>query len=70
MLLAAAPNIYFDDDHYRGYPAVLVRLKRIPKREFAALLGDACRLQAAKPAKRPRKKIGPRKAAIRKKRFE
>ena len=64
MLLAAAPDIYFDDDHYRGYPAVLVRLKQIPKAEFAALLTDACRLQAAKPPKRPRAK----KAAVRKKR--
>jgi hypothetical protein len=26
LLLEAAPEIYFDDDHYRGYPAVLVRL--------------------------------------------
>ena len=64
MLLDAAPDIYFDDDHYRGYPAVLVRLKQIPKAEFTALLGDACRLQAAKPPKRPRAK----KAAVRKRR--
>jgi DNA ligase D-like protein (predicted 3'-phosphoesterase) len=26
MLLEAAPEIYFDDDHYRSFPAVLVRL--------------------------------------------
>jgi hypothetical protein len=69
MLLAAAPDIYFEDDHYRGYPAVLARLKHIPKAEFAALLSDACRLQAAKPPKRPRaKKAAPRKPAARKKR--
>ncbi|MFM7444607.1 MAG: hypothetical protein ACKO2N_11960, partial [Tabrizicola sp.] len=25
MLLAAEPATYFDTDHYKGYPAVLVR---------------------------------------------
>src|SRR5688572_3979977 len=44
MLIEAAPNIYFDDDHYRGYPAVLVRLKAIGKRELGALLKAACEL--------------------------
>lgn len=69
MLLAAAPDIYFDDDHYRGYPAVLVRLKHVPKAEFAALLGDACRLHAAKPPKRPRaKNVASRRPPVRKKR--
>jgi len=29
MLIEAAPEIYFDDDHYRGFPAVLVRLAAI-----------------------------------------
>src|SRR5204863_10061512 len=29
MLVAAAPDRFFDDDHYRGYPAVLVRLPAI-----------------------------------------
>ena len=63
MLVAAAPDIYFDDDHYRGYPAVLVRLKQVPKAEFAALLGDACRIQASKPPKRPRKQTPARRKA-------
>jgi hypothetical protein len=62
MLVAAAPDIYFDDDHYRGYPAVLVRLPRIAKAEFKALLGDAHRLQAGKPAKRPRARKTARRA--------
>jgi hypothetical protein len=29
------PTIYFDDDHYRGYPAVLVRLEAIGEAELA-----------------------------------
>lgn len=53
MLIEAAPNLYFDDDHYRGYPAVLVRLEAVGEAELAALLADACALQAAtKPRRR------------------
>src|SRR5258708_36339571 len=29
MLVEAAPETFFDEDHYRGFPAVLVRLDRI-----------------------------------------
>jgi hypothetical protein len=53
MLIEAAPDVYFDDDHYRGYPALLVRLDAIGEDELAALLTDAC---AAQAAKKPRKK--------------
>jgi hypothetical protein len=48
MLLDAAPERFFDDDHYRGYPAVLVRLDVIDEGELAALLSDAWRLTAPK----------------------
>jgi len=54
MLIEAAPEIYFDDDHYRGYAAVLVRIAAIGEDELAALLADACAMQAAKPPKRKR----------------
>jgi hypothetical protein len=54
MLIEAAPDIYFDDDHYRGWPAVLVRLDAIEEAELAALLADACALHAAKPKRRPK----------------
>lgn len=63
MLIAAAPAIYFDDDHYRGYPAVLVRLPAVAKREIAGLIADAFQIQAAKPVKRKTaKKKAPVKA--------
>jgi len=52
MLIEAAPDIYFDDEHYRGYPALLVRLEAIGEDELSALLADACALQAAKKPKR------------------
>ena len=49
MLVAAAPERFFEDDHYRGYPAILVRLPAIDEDELAALLRDAWRLSAPKP---------------------
>jgi hypothetical protein len=52
LLIEAAPDIYFDDDHYRGYQAVLVRLDAIGEAELRALLADACAWQAAKPVRR------------------
>ncbi|HEY4032197.1 MAG TPA: MmcQ/YjbR family DNA-binding protein [Caulobacteraceae bacterium] len=52
LLIEAAPDIYFDDDHYRGYPAVLVRLDTVEEAELAALLAAACALQASARPKR------------------
>lgn len=49
MLIEAAPDRFFDDDHYRGYPAVLVRLAAIDEDELAGLLAAAWRLSAPKP---------------------
>ena len=48
MLIAAAPERFFDDHHYRGYPAVLVRLAAIDIDELDALLRVAWRLGAPK----------------------
>ena len=54
MLIEAAPEIYFDDDHYRGFPAVLIRLPQVQEDELADLLqGGWALMMAAKP-KRPR----------------
>jgi hypothetical protein len=46
MLISAAPERFFDDDHYRGYPAVLVRLEAIDAGELEGLLRGAWRLSA------------------------
>jgi hypothetical protein len=48
MLIAAAPDRFFDDDHYRGFPAVLVRLDVIDEDELADLLAGGWRSQAPK----------------------
>ena len=46
MLIEAAPERFFEDDHYRGYPAVLVRLAEIEAEELAGLLKEAWRIVA------------------------
>jgi hypothetical protein len=48
MLIATAPDRFFDDDHYRGYPVVLVRLAAIEENELAHLLYEAWRMRAPK----------------------
>ena len=48
MLVDAAPDRFFDDDHYRAYPAVLVRLAGIGEDELDGLLRGAWRLSAPK----------------------
>ncbi len=40
-LVGAEPDIYYFTDHYRNYPAVLVRLSRIKRPELKKLLGTA-----------------------------
>jgi hypothetical protein len=48
MLIEAAPDRFFDDDHYRGYPAVLVRLEAVGEDELRGLFADAWSLVAPK----------------------
>ena len=55
VLLEAAPDIYFTDPHYNGYPAVLARLAVISEEELAERLRAAYDFQAARPARRKRK---------------
>lgn len=45
-LLQSAPGTFFVTDHYRGYPAVLVRLAAADRAQLGALLEEAWR-QAA-----------------------
>jgi hypothetical protein len=54
MLIDTAPEPFFTDDHYRGYPAVLVRLDAIDEEELALLLLEAWRLTAPKRLSRTR----------------
>jgi hypothetical protein len=38
-LLAARPDVYYLTDHFRPYPAVLVRLSKVGRSELRELLG-------------------------------
>lgn len=46
LLMGAAPDVYFETDHYRGWPAILVRLAKISDAELKHCLERAWRLQA------------------------
>lgn len=54
LLLEAAPDTFFDDPHYHGYPAVLVRLPVIDAAELAHLLAKGHAIQVSKPKRRKR----------------
>jgi hypothetical protein len=54
LLIEAAPDRFFVDDHYRGYTGVLIRLAAIEEDELAGLLRDGAELVAALKPKRKR----------------
>ena len=47
LLLATEPDRYYLTDHYRGHPAILVRLEKTDKTALRILLEDAARSRAA-----------------------
>ena len=47
-LVAADPEKFFTEDHYNGYPAVLVRLAAVDVKELRELITDAWRCMAPK----------------------
>ena len=51
-LLAEAPETYYVTEHYRNYPAVLVRLSRIPEDQLRDLLGAAWRFVTSETKKK------------------
>ncbi len=48
FLIEADPEIFFETEHYKGWPAVLVRLSRIERESLALLIERAWRTQAPK----------------------
>ena len=48
MLIESTPDIYFETDHYKGWPAILVRLPKADDAELQQCLQRAWRLQAPK----------------------
>jgi hypothetical protein len=48
LILEASPEIYYDPPHYNGFPAVVIRLEKIRRRELAERIEDAWLIQAPK----------------------
>ena len=48
FLMQNAPNIYFETDHYKGWPAVLIRLSKIKDDELTHRIAVAWARQAPK----------------------
>jgi hypothetical protein len=45
-LLAGDPDVFFTEPHYNGFPAVLVRLPKVPRPLLRRLIVEAWRCQA------------------------
>lgn len=60
VLLALDPAKFFTEPHYRGFPAVLVRLPAVTVRELRPLITEAWRCQAQKDLHPNRKPPGRR----------
>ena len=56
MLIQTQPDVYYITDHYRGYPAVLVRLSKADRAELCALLEQSW--QRLAPVRRQRRAAG------------
>lgn len=54
ILMQINPDVYFETDHYKGWPAVLIRLSKIDDVELTHRLRIACQMQASKKAAKPR----------------
>jgi len=50
FLLATNPDTFFTTDHYRGWPAILVRLSRVRGAHLRELMEDSWRHMASKRA--------------------
>ncbi|MCC6983291.1 MAG: MmcQ/YjbR family DNA-binding protein [Bauldia sp.] len=48
FLLEADPEVFFETPHYKGWPAILVRLSRIEPQNLKQLIERAWRVQAPK----------------------
>jgi hypothetical protein len=58
FLLEAAPDIYFETDHSKVWPAILVRIHAISDEELAGRIAIALRMQAAKASRKPARDQG------------
>lgn len=59
LLMDISPDIYFETDHYVGYPAVLIHLDAIDDEELSLRLEDAWRFKAPTALARQRPPAAP-----------
>ncbi len=64
VLMQLDPRAFFFTDHYRDYPAVLVRLAEVPRSLLTDVVRESHRHLAARPS---RSRAGPRSRGHRKK---
>lgn len=55
VLMELEPRAFFFTEHYRNYPAVLIRLADVPRPLFRDVVTEAWRHVSSKPPARPRK---------------
>ena len=60
VLMQLDPGAFFFTEHYRNYPAVLIRLAEVPRALFVDVVTEAWRQVAAMRAARSRPKRGAR----------
>lgn len=48
MLLETEPEVYFQTDHYKGYPALLIRTEKVDKDQLKTRIEAAWRMNATK----------------------
>ncbi len=65
FLMQLDPQAFFFTEHYRNYPAVLVRLADVPRRLLATVAKDAWRHVSTLPPPRPRASRAHRRAGRR-----
>lgn len=59
LLIDAAPDRFFTEPHYNGFPAVLVRLEAVTAEELEGLLREGWRCQAPKSLLRAAEALPP-----------
>ena|SRR2546422_1252015 len=61
VLMELDPRAFFFTEHYRNYPAVLIRLEEVPAALLTDVVTESWRHVAALPPARPRKKPAARR---------
>jgi hypothetical protein len=56
LLMEAAPEFYFETDHYKCWPAILVRVHAIPANELSLRINRAWQMQAPKSLQKVQEK--------------